>query len=418
LLQSTTINHSKGDKVSSWADHARNIFILSWTAAWLYLSLGMVLLSFSAIQFQTEVADNARRDYNENTDTETQNTGLTLKVTIAEIKLQQTHYQEDKNSLTDLLKQANSLSGSASGGDSIPVAPLGEITQALYPKLFTTQDPPPANVVEAITRKCADPSLDEATKQQCASFKEALTAAYRSPLSSQLEAINSKMSELRSRIRKYERSSVYSEADDIDGYKRMSEFIFPWLPADILLPALPHPILVMIVTLSMGALGSALFMLQLHLAGESGPGYRMSISWHLFRPLQGMAVALAILLLVRAGQISVSHTPDVGDTDLNAFVLGFLGVLSGLLSDRAMDRLTAAGVDLFRTADTRSQGSNDRSATNDEGDKPDKPRTDVDNQQVDSPRRDESVRHQERSTDVSAVSHERGEGHGPTSSSP
>ena len=126
------------------------------------------------------------------------------------------------------------------------------------------------------------------------------------------------------------------------------------MPSDVLLPALPPPTLALIVTLSMGALGSVLFMLQLHLATLTKTEiYKSSISWHLFRPLQGMATALAIFLLVKAGQISISHTtgPNAGQTlDINPFVLGFLGVIAGLLSDRAMESLSAAGINFLRVS--------------------------------------------------------------------
>jgi hypothetical protein len=304
----------------------------------------MVILSFGAIQFQTQIEDDALRD------SHVSNNGSTLKVTVAEIELNRAHYKEDLNLLTELLNRVKSLGNVASESSSNPADRIGELTKTLYLRFFA-HEPVPPDVAQAITTKCADPSLDKTTQQQCSSFKEALNDTTTSWNRAQLDIENSRIAAVHDRINKYEHSSMYSEAADIQGYQRMAQFIFPWIPEDILLPALPHPILVMIVTLSMGALGSALFMLQLHLARQGDPSFMMSISWHLFRPLQGMATALAIFLLVKAGQISVSHTSAVGDTDLNAFVLGFLGVISGLLSDRAMDRLTAAGVDVLRTSE-------------------------------------------------------------------
>jgi hypothetical protein len=65
-----------------------------------------------------------------------------------------------------------------------------------------------------------------------------------------------------------------------------------------------------------------------------------------------VVAALAIFLLVKAGQLSLS--PGAGasgsiDGDLNVFVLGILGVISGLVSDRAIERISAAGIALLRT---------------------------------------------------------------------
>ena len=331
-----------------WGDRIRNFSILIWTAIWLYLSLGMVLVSFSAIQFQTQIADEARKDSGSNTVNQGTSGDFLLKVvTVAQIQLNRDHYEADLKSLPELMKQVDILTNSASKS-SFDYGRIAEITKDLYPKLFSSSEPVPSNVVDAITQKCANAPGD-AIKQQCSSFKDALSVS--APSNDVRDAALNNLRATRQRINEYEKSSLYSESADVDGYKRLAQFVFPWMPKDVLLPALPHPVLVMIVTLSMGALGSALFMLQLHLAGEGSVGGRMSLSWHLFRPLQGMAAALAVFLLVKAGQISVSHSgPGVEDADLNAFVLGFLGIVSGLLSDRAMDRITAAGVELLGTS--------------------------------------------------------------------
>jgi hypothetical protein len=220
----------------------------------------------------------------------------------------------------------------------------------LYPLLFSNSEPVPPDVIAAMKSRCAV-AADDNIKEKCATFAAALDEVTNSP-SEGSEDIHSRLADVQNRISLYEQSYFYSEADELDDYKRIARAVVPWLPSEIELPVLPHPILVMIVTLSMGALGSVLFMIQLHLAGETGSGYRMSVPWHLFRPLQGMAMALAIFLLVKAGQLSISRTggSTVDDPDLNAFVLGFLGIVSGLLSDRAMDRLTAAGIELLRVS--------------------------------------------------------------------
>jgi hypothetical protein len=106
----------------------------------------------------------------------------------------------------------------------------------------------------------------------------------------------------------------------------------------------------------MGALGSSLFMLQVILSEPPLNGdYRTSIAWHLFRPFQGMAAALAIYLVLRAGQVSLTTggSATAAPTDLNVFVLGLLGVISGLLSDSAMERLKAVGLDVLPTSAAR-----------------------------------------------------------------
>src|SRR5215212_4079695 len=61
--------------------HLRELFVLAWTALWLYLSLGMVIVSFSAIQFQTSVSEDARREALANSDKP-----VTFFVTVAHIQ--------------------------------------------------------------------------------------------------------------------------------------------------------------------------------------------------------------------------------------------------------------------------------------------------------------------------------------------
>jgi hypothetical protein len=166
------------------------------------------------------------------------------------------------------------------------------------------------------------------------------------------EAEKSEIEKLASSIKEIEGSAGYEKMRELLTLKFLADHICPWMPAFMLL-MLPHSALILIVTLSMGALGGVLFMLQLHLV-ESGtsPLYKQSVSYHLFRPFQGMAAALAVLLFVKAGQLSISPPTSVGapgsiDGDLNVFVLGLFGVISGLVSDRAIDRISAAGIALL-----------------------------------------------------------------------
>jgi len=62
---------------------ARGVFILFWMALWLYLSLGMALLSFSAIQFQSNVTTGLRVDE-----------AAIRGVTVAGIKLHRESYKD------------------------------------------------------------------------------------------------------------------------------------------------------------------------------------------------------------------------------------------------------------------------------------------------------------------------------------
>lgn len=243
----------------------RDVFILSWMAIWLYLSLASVVTSFAAIQLQPQTS-----------------------------KAEQLH-----------------------------------ISPGLWRRL-TEYD----KNKEALER--FDPQSDD-------------------------DRIARKIKAIEGLVQKFESSEDYKLYDELEGYKSLSEKFFPWMSTPTAFPILPHPALILIVTLSMGALGSVLFMLQLHLV-ESGQCQvcKQSVSYHLFRPFQGMAAALAIYLLVKAGQMSIA--PGAGmsgniDGDINVFVLGILGVISGLVSDRAIDRISAAGISMLTMQSTESRNN-------------------------------------------------------------
>src|SRR5262245_22968133 len=126
-------------------DRVRDVSVVLWIALWIYLSLGMVLISFSAIQFQTQISDEARRDSGLAVDRQAVNRDFTLKVTVAQIELSRTHYQEDLKLLPELIKQADAAE---KAGNSDVGRRIGEATRSLYPDLFSTSDPVPSDVVD------------------------------------------------------------------------------------------------------------------------------------------------------------------------------------------------------------------------------------------------------------------------------
>ena len=282
--------------------------------------------------------------------------GTDFHLTVAQIKLDNDRYILNKTSLAKLSSEPKTSNTdkppSVTDTNSVSTTKIYQLTTVMYPKLFNVNEPIPNDVIAKIKEKCASGTKDNqgnSIKDLCDQYNNAInTPPAVSPPTTIYEVRNeASVSGLETAIATYEDSSAYSAASELDSYKRLAGIIIPWMPSDVLLPALPPPTLALIVTLSMGALGSVLFMLQLHLATLTKTEiYKSSIS-------QGMATALAIFLLVKAGQISISHTtgPNAGQTlDINPFVLGFLGVIAGLLSDRAMESLSAAGINFLRVS--------------------------------------------------------------------
>jgi hypothetical protein len=106
---------------------------------------------------------------------------------------------------------------------------------------------------------------------------------------------------------------------------------------------LPGSVLTLLLALSMGALGSTLYV-----TGEYfGAGNGRPFVWYIFRPFLGMITALAVFVAFKAGQLTISgvSTNSGTEMDLNPFLVSFFAVIAGLLSEHAIARLSLAGRD-------------------------------------------------------------------------
>lgn len=103
--------------------------------------------------------------------------------------------------------------------------------------------------------------------------------------------------------------------------------------------SIPTEVLTLILALVLGALGSALAMTKIML--EDGAP---SKSWYIFRPAQGILMALVVFVLLKAGQLTMA----AGDSDaLNPFFVAFVGVVSGLLSSDAYRLIQKTGASII-----------------------------------------------------------------------
>lgn len=101
--------------------------------------------------------------------------------------------------------------------------------------------------------------------------------------------------------------------------------------------SIPSEVLTLVLALVLGALGSTLHMTKVIIDGSEAPP---SATWFLFRPCQGVMMALVVFVLLKAGQLTVG----AGDTDtLNPYFVAFVGTISGLLSPDAYRLVQRAG---------------------------------------------------------------------------
>ena len=114
---------------------------------------------------------------------------------------------------------------------------------------------------------------------------------------------------------------------------------------------MPSQLLILILAISMGAFGSVI-----HLTWEYfDKTTRRRLSWYIFRPFLGAVLAFAIFILLKSGQMVLTNTTGVGAgaEDLNPYFISFLAIISGILSEQAYAKISAAGTQIFNSAHDR-----------------------------------------------------------------
>jgi hypothetical protein len=119
--------------------------------------------------------------------------------------------------------------------------------------------------------------------------------------------------------------------------------IFGWQPS--LSPPLWYLgmtsiMLTLLVSLYMGALGSAIRMtVELLKCKDALPA-----RWYFFQPFLGALLAFSVFILFKAGYttLSVGGSSGAGD-DLNPYIIAFVGIVSGMLSEKAYRKIGVEG---------------------------------------------------------------------------
>ena len=103
----------------------------------------------------------------------------------------------------------------------------------------------------------------------------------------------------------------------------------------------PRAVLVMQLTIIMGALGSVITMTWSFVRRDEG----LTLRRFLILPFVGSMSAFIILVFLKAGQLTLAG--GAGDDALSPFFLSFIGIISGLLSERAYARMSEIGTRFF-----------------------------------------------------------------------
>jgi len=103
--------------------------------------------------------------------------------------------------------------------------------------------------------------------------------------------------------------------------------------------AYPANILKISLILSMGVLGSLIFV-TIEFIKEPRGHLNKSYNMYLFRPFLGMIIALAMYVMVKSGQSILSNNDE---NVLSPYMISFLGIISGMLSEQAYKKIASTG---------------------------------------------------------------------------
>lgn len=126
-------------------------------------------------------------------------------------------------------------------------------------------------------------------------------------------------------------------------FQSMQAFKLYW-PVYVLTLA-PTDLLVLILVTVMGVLGSTLQLSHVYTAEFSAK----PISFYLFRPFLGVITAFVIFIVAKAGVPLIADPGRLGGTSpVNPYFISFLAIISGLVSERALETLRRLGSSYFR----------------------------------------------------------------------
>jgi hypothetical protein len=109
----------------------------------------------------------------------------------------------------------------------------------------------------------------------------------------------------------------------------------------------PNDMLILLLVISMGVLGSGL-----HLLSAMGPRNTASLPLreYVFRLAFGAVTAIVLFIVFKSGIPIITDTTKVGGTaPINPYFISVLGIISGLMSERVLGRIRSVGTTLLRS---------------------------------------------------------------------
>jgi hypothetical protein len=118
-----------------------------------------------------------------------------------------------------------------------------------------------------------------------------------------------------------------------------------------------NDMLVLLLVISMGILGSALHLLAVFVKNETGgPDESLSFGEYPLRLAFGAVTAIVVFIVAKAGIPILADTAKLGGgAPINPYFVSFLAIVSGLMSDRAFEAIRGMATNLLRGGGDLSQ---------------------------------------------------------------
>jgi len=136
-----------------------------------------------------------------------------------------------------------------------------------------------------------------------------------------------------------QQSKLMAFQNDSDFYNKLFSFILNRAGLKNIWD-IPETLLSIILALSMGGLGSLITVTVEYLRIEKKSYNETRFSEYFFRPILGSVMALVVYIAIKSGQLSIMGGEV---TELTPFLLSFIGILSGLMSEQVYKKLIAYG---------------------------------------------------------------------------
>lgn len=108
--------------------------------------------------------------------------------------------------------------------------------------------------------------------------------------------------------------------------------------------ALPRMMLVLMISIFMGILGSLIYITMDFYKNPEGRGF-----WDImFRIGLGAGVAFALFFFAAAGMLALAQTKSGAQSDMSPYLIAFLGITGGYLSDRVTQWMREVGENTFK----------------------------------------------------------------------